>query len=79
MADDESGAQAELALFVLVGVISIYPTIRFIGWRRRTDQGGALAVAEQECGRITLALRAEMAVLVVMVLCASLMARGITP
>jgi putative membrane protein len=71
--------QAKLGLFVLVGVISIYPTIRFIAWRKQMGQGAAPAVPEQEYGRIMLALRAEMALLIAMVMCASLMARGITP
>jgi putative membrane protein len=70
--------QAKLALFVFVGLLSIYPTIRFIGWRQQLNQGLAPAVSEQEYGRILLALRAELVLILGMVLCASLMARGVT-
>jgi putative membrane protein len=68
---------AKLTLFVLIGLLSIYPTVRFIKWRPQTRQGAAPNVSEREYGRIMLALRAEMALLLGMALCASLMARGI--
>jgi putative membrane protein len=71
--------QAKLLLFVAVGLISIYPTILFIRWGRQMTQGAAPAVSEREYGRIMLSLGAELALLVLMVLCASLMARGVTP
>jgi putative membrane protein len=71
--------QAKLALFLLVGILSIYPTIRFIKWAPQTRQGLAPTVSEREYGLIMLALRTELVLLVVMVLCASLMARGVRP
>ena len=70
---------AKLTLFVMVGLLSIYPTIRFIKWRAQTSQGQAPAVSEQEYGRIMAVLRAELLLLLGMALCASLMARGIGP
>jgi putative membrane protein len=68
---------AKLALFVLVGLLSIYPTIRFIKWRPQTSQGQAPAVSEQEYRRIMTVLRAELLLLLGVALCASLMARGV--
>jgi putative membrane protein len=68
---------AKLTLFVLVGLLSIYPTIRFIKWRLQTSQGLAPVVPEQEYKRIMIALRLQIVLLLVMALCASLMARGI--
>jgi len=69
--------RAKLTLFILVGLLSIYPTVRFIKWRPQTRQGAAPRVAEGEYGRIMFALRAELVLLLGMALCASLMARGI--
>jgi putative membrane protein len=69
--------QAKLALFVVIGLLSIYPTIRFIKWRAQTRQGLAPSVSEREYQWIMFVLRAEMALLLAMALCASLMARGI--
>ena len=68
---------AKLGLFLLAGLLSIYPTLRFIRWRAQTRQGTAPAVSQREYGLIMLMLRGEMAALVGVLLCASLMARGI--
>jgi putative membrane protein len=68
---------AKLALFILVGLLSIYPTVRFIKWRRQTREGSAPTVSAREYKRIMVALRAEMLLLLGVALCASLMARGV--
>ena len=68
---------AKLTLFVLVGLLSIYPTIRFIKWGAQTKQGPAPLVPAAEHARIMLMLRAELVLLLGMALCASLMARGV--
>ena len=69
--------QAKLGLFLVAGLLSIYPTVRFLKWRTQTRHGAAPVVSRREHDLIMLMLRAEMAVLVGVVLCASLMARGI--
>ena len=69
--------RAKLTLFLLVDLLSIYPTVRFIRWRTQTRQGAAPVVGEAEYGRIMFALRAELVLLLGMALCASLMARGV--
>lgn len=69
--------QAKLGLFVVIGLLSIYPTIRFIRWRPQTRQGRAPDVAEREYKLIMLVLRVELVLLLGMALCASLMARGV--
>jgi len=68
---------AKLALFVLVGLISIYPTVRFIKWRAQTRQGAAPIVSADEHRRIMWVLRAELVLLLFAAICASLMARGL--
>ena len=68
---------AKLALFVAAGLLSIYPTIRFLKWRAQTRQGQAPAVTDEEYRKIMRAIRAEMVLLLGVALCASLMARGI--
>jgi putative membrane protein len=69
--------QAKLGLFIVIGLLSIYPTVRFIKWRPQTSQGMAPNVSEREYRMIILVLRAEMILLLGMAMCASLMARGI--
>jgi len=68
---------AKMALFVLVGLVSIYPTMRFIKWRAQTRQGAAPVVSATEYRRIMMSLRAELLLLLATALCASLMARGV--
>jgi len=68
---------AKMTLFVLVGLVSIYPTIRFIKWRAQTRQGAAPVVSAKEYGRIMMSLRTELLLLLGTALCASLMARGV--
>ncbi len=68
---------AKLGLFIVIGLLSIYPTIRFIKWRSQTRQVLAPMVSELEYKRIMVMLRTELILLAAMALCASLMARGI--
>ena len=68
---------AKMTLFVLVGLVSVYPTVRFIKWRPQTSQGLAPVVSDPEYRWIMLALRAEVVLILGMALCASLMARAV--
>jgi putative membrane protein len=67
----------KLALFLLVGLISIYPTVRFIKWRSYTNNGEAPVISAQEYQRIINVLRAELILLLGVALSANLMARSI--
>jgi putative membrane protein len=69
--------RAKLTLFVLVGLLSIYPTLRFIKWGAQTKEGRAPVVAQGEYRWIVAILRGELILLLAMALCASLMARGV--
>jgi len=68
---------AKLSLFVILGLFSIVPTIEFLSWRKATAQGGAPAVAPAKLASIRRIIHIELAGVVVIVLCAALMARGI--
>lgn len=68
---------AKLALFIAVGLVLIYPTIRFIKWRAKTDQGQAPTVPAQEYRLISRLLRAELLLVLGVALCASLMAHAV--
>ena len=68
---------AKLTLFVLVGLLSIYPTIRFIKWGAQTKLGQPPVLAAGEFRKIRMVLHIELALLLGTALCASLMARGV--
>jgi|APLak6261659701_1056019.scaffolds.fasta_scaffold15064_2 putative membrane protein len=67
----------KLTLFLLVGLISIYPTVRLIKWRSHTSIGKAPVVSAQEYRRIINVLRTELILLLGVALSANLMARGV--
>lgn len=68
----------KLTLFVVIGLLSIYPTIKFLGWRKYTGAGQAPMMNEQEYRWIARILHIELALLVLLMLSASLMAKGIS-
>jgi putative membrane protein len=68
---------AKIVLFVIVGLLSIYPTKQFIKWRPATRAGNAPSIDDPTFARIALLLRLEVMLLVVIVIFASLMAKGI--
>ena len=61
---------AKMALFVAVALLSIYPTLKFLSWRK--GRIGAAAVPA-----IRRILHLELLAVVLILLCAALMARGI--
>jgi putative membrane protein len=60
---------AKMAVFVLVALLSIYPTLKFLAWRKGIDP-----TAVPKIRRI---LHLELMGVVLILLCAALMARGI--
>ncbi len=68
---------AKMTLFVMAGLLSIYPTVRFIKWRAQTRQGLAPVVSSEDYKRIMVVLRTELVLLLGVALCASLMARAV--
>ena len=63
--------------FALAALLSIYPTIRFVSWRRSFARNQAPEISDQEFSRIRLILRLEMLAVAVIVFSAAMMARGI--
>jgi len=69
--------QIKLYTFLLLGLISIYPTIKFLKWREDTNLGIAPVVTEKEFTIVKWILRIEVIGLLVIILAASLMAKGV--
>jgi putative membrane protein len=68
---------AKMVLFVVIGLISIYPTRRFIAWRRELKEGRIPVLEPAVRGRIRRLVHLELTLLLLVILCAVLMARGI--
>ena len=69
--------QLKITLFLLAALISIYPTSRFFAWGRELAQGVAPALDAAQVTRLRRALHWELVLIAAILLCASLMARGI--
>lgn len=61
---------AKLALFVLLALLSVYPTVAFISWRKRPG------VTEAQARWIPRLLRVQLALVPLILLLAVLMAKG---
>jgi putative membrane protein len=68
---------AKLSLFVVVGLLSIYPTVEFLSWRKALNEGRVPEVAVTKARAIRAIMHWELVGTVLIVLCAALMARGI--
>jgi putative membrane protein len=60
----------KLALFVLLALVSVYPTVAFLSWRRTPPDAARVPPLRR-------IVHLELAGVVVILLCAALMARGI--
>jgi putative membrane protein len=67
---------AKIAAFVLVGLLSIGPTIAFLRWRKAERQGGELPAPDQ-IARVRRLILAQLVVFAFIPIFAAAMARGI--
>ena len=68
---------AKLVLFIVVGLLSILPTVQFLGWRKALNAGQAPALDDATRRRLRMVIHLELTLLFLIMLCAALMARGI--
>jgi putative membrane protein len=68
---------AKFALFVIVALISIYPTVKFISWAKEVKAGRVPVLDPATRRSLRIALHLELTGVVLILLCAALMARGI--
>ena len=66
----------KIGLFVAVGLISILPTMRFIGWGKRLTNAADATLTDSEISATARIIYIELFLLALIPLCASLMARG---
>ena len=68
---------AKIVLFAIIGLISIYPTRAFIGWRRVLNANQVPTLDDAQRSSLKRVVHIELTLLLVVILCAALMARGI--
>ena len=67
----------KMTAFLIVGLLSIDPTIRYIRWNKTLSQNQAPEISEAEFKLTRLLLWLELAGIIIILLAAPLMARGI--
>jgi putative membrane protein len=68
---------AKLSLFAIIALLSIRPTVEFLSWRKSLREGRVPVVSEAKMRSIRLLIHAELAGIVLLLLNAALMAKGI--
>lgn len=66
----------KLTLFVVVALLSIVPTIEFLRWRKAVKQGHVPVVAAGTLRKVARIIHIELAAVVLILLCAAIMAKG---
>ncbi len=67
---------AKLALFVAIGAFSVIPTQEFLSWSASIRAGQAPVLDASRKRLVSMIIHGELAAIVVIVLCAAVMARG---
>ncbi|MDU9399487.1 MULTISPECIES: DUF2214 family protein [Pseudomonadaceae] len=67
---------AKAGLFVLVALLSTFPTVVFLGWRNSIKAGQVPVLSPRTGKLLVITLRAELTLLLVLPLLGALMARG---
>ncbi|HZO22783.1 MAG TPA: DUF2214 family protein [Steroidobacteraceae bacterium] len=66
----------KLSLFILAGLISIYPTVLFLSWSKTLRQGNTPTIAPEQVRRARMCMMLELTAILGILICAPLMARG---
>jgi putative membrane protein len=66
----------KFGLFVIVGLLSIIPTMEFLSWRGAIRAGQVPVMDAVKRKRVTMVIHIELAAVVIIILCAAIMARG---
>ena len=66
----------KFGLFIIVGLLSIIPTMEFLSWRGALGAGQVPVMDASRRKRVTMIIHIELAAVVLILLCAAIMARG---
>ena len=66
----------KFGLFVIAALISLYPTLKFLRWKAVLGQGNGIELDAAELARLKSVIHWELVLIIGILLCASLMARG---
>ena len=67
----------KLTLFIIVGLLSIYPTMKFLGWRKTLRDGRVPEFDPGTRRKVRMLIHIELTLIFVIILMAVMMARGV--
>jgi putative membrane protein len=67
---------AKFSVFIAIGLLSIIPTVEFLSWRGALKAGQVPAISARKLRLITAVIHGELLSIVIILLCAAIMARG---
>jgi len=68
---------AKLTLFVILALLSIFPTLKFLKWRKQVNNGHEPDLNERTVKRLLMYIRIELLIVAIIPLLAVMLARGI--
>jgi putative membrane protein len=68
---------AKLGLFIAAALLSIYPTIVFLSWRKLVRAGQAPRMPALQARRVVMLMRAQLGLFAAILFCAAFMAKGL--
>jgi putative membrane protein len=66
----------KFGLFIIVALLSLVPTFEFLSWRKAVKAGAVPVVAANRLARVRMIVHIELAAIVLILLCAAIMAKG---
>jgi putative membrane protein len=66
----------KFSLFIVIGLLSIIPTMEFLSWGGALKAGQVPVVGAKKLRLVTMVIHSELAAIVIILLCAAIMARG---
>ncbi len=66
----------KLAVFIIVGLMTIYPTVTYIRWNKEINQGVAPTFSESDSAKLKKFLHYQLIGIGIVLFCASMMAKG---
>ena len=67
----------KLSLFLLVALLSIYPTVKFISWSKALKRGETPSIDAATLRKVRMIIHTELTAILPIVLLAAMMARGV--
>jgi|ERR1700737_526032 len=66
----------KLSVFIVIGLLSIVPTVEFLSWRGAIKAGQVPAISAKKLRLVTAVIHGELLAIVIILLCAAITARG---